>query len=219
MGYMYMVTPLETCLRWGASQGHDIDECWRLAVASTRSNHQHVTIFFNIILATFSSRLLWSCDRLSEVSAQACWHWQSLARSTHTQKWDGWESHFLTSHFPGDGNEPVCRPKAWWDRGWHSEEIKRNPFFSYYPWRTLSEGCPISSLGVWDLRFVSICRECVELQGWQMEMSPAVIAEVTAPITVHLTAVLSELTPSWGRWTGDFTNTHTVRSSLILDTF
>lgn len=28
-------------------------------------------------------------------------------------------------------------------------------YYYYYPWRTLSEGCPISSLVVWDLRFVS----------------------------------------------------------------
>lgn len=100
-------------------------------------------------------------------------------------------------------------PKALWDRGGRSEEIKRNIFFLlYYPSRTLSEcdvpsssglncwkGCHIFSVNVgpsvWWICSWSLSPECVwgnKDSKWKWAV---VITEVVVPITVYLSALLS----------------------------
>lgn len=76
------------------------------------------------------------------------WRQQVPARSVHIQNKDVFWPHAyrwrLSAAPRHDGTEE--------DMG---REIRRNPFYYYYPWRTLSDcdarRCPIAFLGMWDL--------------------------------------------------------------------
>lgn len=117
----------------------------------------------------------------------------------------------------------VCHPKAWWDRGGHGEEIKRNPFFVIILeelYRSVTLTAVLSP--PWECgTFSPPTRRavCLYLQRAREATRAtdgnelAVITEVAAPITVYLTAVLSRLTPSCRRWESE-TSSHSHCSNL-----